>query len=110
MSSLNSSTIHGVPLMRAYFHTYNPYWRSKGKGTQWQDSNLLDRFISLLQTRPYTRKELGLIALKNKYDWTLVSQCLDLLPILEYIELWEEDDSVTYLYILPVGVKPEDVW
>jgi hypothetical protein len=104
--------IHSVPATQAYFHVYNPYWRNRSNGTCWQDSNLLDRFISLLQLRPYTRKELGYVALKNGYDRAIVSQCLDLLPILEYIELWDEyaDKNPTYLYTLPAHLKPEDVW
>jgi hypothetical protein len=60
----------------------------------------------MLRSKSYTRKQLGYIALKNGYRRNLVSQCLDLLPILEYIELQGD----LYVYTLPKEIKPEDVW
>jgi hypothetical protein len=99
--------IHGVPAYQTYFHVYKPQWRSKWQGeTDWSESNLLDRFIDILRTKPQTRKELGYIALKNGYPRVIVTQCLDLLPILEYIGLMDD----TYLYLLPPEIKPEDIW
>ena len=97
--------IHGVPVTQCYFHVYNPYWRSKSQGeTDWKESNLLDRFIDTLQTGAHTRKQLGYIALKNGYPRAIVTQCLDLLPILKYVEL--EGD----LYHLTKKDNLQDVW
>lgn len=102
-----TDVIHGVPSCQAYFHVYKPQWRTKWQGeTDWRESNLLDRFIDILRNKPQTRKELGYVALKNGYPRVIVTQCLDLLPILEYIELWDD----TYLYTLPPEINPADIW
>lgn len=104
---MTSNIIHGVPVEQAYFHVYRPNWRSKWHGeTHWSESNLLDRFIDLLRIKPHTRKELGYVALRNGYPKVIVTQCLDLLPVLEYIGLLDD----AYLYLLPPEVNPEDVW
>lgn len=104
---LQTDVVHGLPAYQSCFHVYRPQWRSKWQGeTDWRESNLLDRFIDILRTKPQTRKELAYVALKNGYPRAIVTQCLDLLPILEYIELWDD----TYLYTLPADVKPEDIW
>lgn len=99
--------IHGVPLEQCYFHVYNPNWRRMSQGSvDWRESNLLDRYIDTLRNKSYTRKQLGYIGLKNGYPRQVVSQCLDLLPLLEYIEI---QDGM-YVYTLPVNINPEDIW
>ena len=99
--------IHSVPLKQCYFHVYNPYWRGKPQGYyHWWESNLLDRFIDTLRNKSYTRKQLGYIGLSNGYPRVIVSQCLDLLVLLEYIEII----NGMYTYTLPKEINPEDVW
>jgi hypothetical protein len=99
--------VHGVPIMQSYFHVYNLNWRRRSQGVvDWRESNLLDRFIDLLRLKPHTRKQLGYIALSNGYPRVVVSECLDLLLLLEYIEL---QDGM-YVYTLPKNINPEDVW
>ncbi len=105
--SLQNDVIHGVPVKQSHFHVYNPNWRSKWQGeTDWSESNLLDRFIDTVRTKPHTRKELGYLALKNGYPRVIVTQCLDLLPVLEYIGFMDD----TYFYLLAPEIKPENVW
>ena len=99
--------IHGVPIEQSYFHTYNPYWRQMSQGySHWRESNLLDRYIDTLRNKSHTRKQLGYIGLSNSYPRIIVSQCLDLLVLLEYIEIIDG----MYMYTLPKEINPEDVW
>jgi hypothetical protein len=75
----------------------------------------MDKFIELLRNKSYSRKQLAYFAVKDGYGRDITSQCLDLLPLLEYVEIRDGLyvymlDERSSLYKNLETVNPEDVW